>query len=65
MMIWGRPNRPGGNAVDLTRREPSSVKQHLNLDRQRVDPILGWELSGKGSRVDHIRLKLSRSCWKL
>jgi hypothetical protein len=43
----------------------AEMKAHCSVDRERVDPILGWELSGKGSRVDHIRLKLSRSCWKL
>ena len=52
-------------AVDLARRKPSSIKQHLNLGRERADPILGLELSGKGSPVDYIGLKLSRSCWKL
>jgi hypothetical protein len=49
----------------LPPRASFANRQHLNLDRERLDPILGWELTGKGSRVDHMRLKLSRSCWKL
>jgi hypothetical protein len=46
---WLKPSISVSQIGDSASVRP--VKQDLNLDRDRVDPILGWKLSGKGSRI--------------